>query len=283
MNSILKESLDAFEHVVKDIMIIHSDEVAQKMLEEGKSIITEVLENEELLLMLQNINSENMMIYRHNNSVMALSLANALKLGLNSTQLHDIVLGAIVHDCGLVDIEMNYIDQDVTVMNAMERLMYRRHVIFGYEKLQNKKWMSEIAKLIVLSHHEKLDGSGYPFHKDGNHIPYEVRLVSICDHLVERIFGIGHCKMRNIDAVRYFETTETSKFDWELMQIVLNNVYIYPVGSTVVLSNGEKGTVIRQVNGNRELPIVQVERDGQLIELDLSQDSELCIEEYSEI
>lgn len=279
MEGILENSLVAYQFIVNNMIVMQSKEEAEELYEKGKDIITKTLDHAEILDELAEFKNKSAIIYRHCNSVMALSLAMAIRIGMDETKQRDIVLGGLFHDYGLTEVTVNFWNDEMGTVPAMDKLNYRRHVIIGYEKLQNRKWMTDGAKMIVLAHHEKMDGSGYPFHKSGDSIPQEVSLVTICDHYTELVFGLGHTKRKNNEAIEFFETVETFLFDYDLMVKVVKNILHYPTGAKVLTSEGETGVIVRQNSAYRDRPIVQVERNGVPVEIDLSENLKIFIKE----
>lgn len=226
------------------------------------NIITDIVSNKEVSRCMINVKCANADCYTHMLDVSSISTIMGIKCGFSETQLKDIALGSLLHDIGLKDVTVPYCDVDIDKMPAAEKLNYRKHVIHGYEILHNYSWMTETAKSIVLSHHEKMDGSGYPFHKSGEHILPEVRLVAICDHIDEMINGIGYKARKIPEAVEYFRTAETFLYDYDLMGTVLKNIAWYPNGCLVRTNEGEEATVIRQNRGLPDRPVIKIVKNA---------------------
>ena len=167
-------------------------------------------------------------------------------------------MGALLHDIGLCDVTVNFFDVEMDRMPAAEKLNYRRHVISGYERVQSIKWLNDTVKTIVLSHHERVDGSGYPFHKVAERIPPEVRLVSICDHFDEMVNGIGYKKRKIHEVVEYFRTDEAYLFDYDMTSQDMTTVAWFPNGTQVVTNDREVGVVISQNRGLPDRPVIKI-------------------------
>ena len=75
-------------------------------------------------------------------------------------------------------------------MSKADMTEYMKHPVYGYSALKNETWISDISKKIILYHHERLDGMGYPL--KFRQLPIEVCIVNICDAFDEMICGIGH-------------------------------------------------------------------------------------------
>jgi response regulator RpfG family c-di-GMP phosphodiesterase len=68
-------------------------------------------------------------------------------------------------------------------LNAAERLEIESHVVHTYKFLSQIPWTSELKKVpeIARAHHEKLNGSGYPYKLHGDQIPLPTKMMTICD------------------------------------------------------------------------------------------------------
>ena len=130
--------------------------------------------------------------------------------------MHDIGVGCLLHDLGLRYLTIEYADQDISSLSKIELAEYMKHPIYGYTALKDEKWISDISKDIILYHHEKLDGSGYPL--KAKEIPYEAQIVSICDTFDEMICGIGCKRYKVYEAVEYLKTFKEEKFNPENTQ-----------------------------------------------------------------
>jgi HD-GYP domain-containing protein (c-di-GMP phosphodiesterase class II) len=68
-------------------------------------------------------------------------------------------------------------------LNPEERLQIESHVIHSFRFIRQIPWTKELKRIpeIARAHHEKLDGSGYPFHMKGDQIPIQSRTLAISD------------------------------------------------------------------------------------------------------
>ena len=68
-------------------------------------------------------------------------------------------------------------------LNPLERIQIESHVIHSYKFLAEIKWTKELRRVpnIAQAHHEKLDGSGYPYHMPGDQIPFQSKMMTISD------------------------------------------------------------------------------------------------------
>lgn len=118
---------------------------------------------------------------RHTDAVCARAVAFAQFLGMNPSEVDNVRLTAMVHDCGmrLLDYDRLYRKKDIS---ADEIGILREHVGVGAAMVEPILG-AEIARA-VLCHHERVDGRGYPNELHGDEIPQLSRLVQICDTFV---------------------------------------------------------------------------------------------------
>lgn len=128
-------------------------------------------------------------IYQH--TIMVTIYAYLLMKANNckETEKYDMLIGSLLHDIGIRYITVEYMNRDIDEMSPKEIFEYKKHTIFGYTALETEQWISERAKRIVLSHHERLDGSGYPLKQKNQEI--ECQIIQIVDHFLTRTAGIA--------------------------------------------------------------------------------------------
>ena len=177
---------------------------------------------------------------------------------MSEVQVHNIAMGAILHDIGLKYISVPYIDVDVEEMNDKDQIEYKQHTIYGYSAIQNEEWLSDTAKDIILRHHEQEDCNGYPFRHNGQRLRQEVKLVAVCDDFDAMISGIGRRKMKIYEAIEYIKVNAGIIYDRAVASKLLKTMAVYPVGSKVVTSEGEIGIVEKQNIDAPERPVIKV-------------------------
>jgi putative nucleotidyltransferase with HDIG domain/PAS domain S-box-containing protein len=115
----------------------------------------------------------------HQLRVAHLAAAIASKMGLPIKQVHGIHLAAMVHDLGKMQVPAEILSKP-GVISAIEYSLIKTHAQAGYEILKGIDFPWPIAQ-IVLQHHERMDGSGYPQGLRGDGILLEARIISVAD------------------------------------------------------------------------------------------------------
>jgi HD-GYP domain-containing protein (c-di-GMP phosphodiesterase class II) len=94
--------------------------------------------------------------------------------------MHELAAGFFLHDIGKVRVDPSIINKPGRLTDEEMKQM-RTHAYAGYEILSETKQLSEESKIIVLQHHERFDGTGYPFSLKGDEIHMYGRICSIAD------------------------------------------------------------------------------------------------------
>ena len=116
------------------------------------------------------------------------------------------VLGCLLHDLGYRYIDADFQNCNFKTLSPSKEYELKNHTILGYSALEKEEWVPEIAKLMVLSHHERMDGSGYPLRQRNSQ--KECRMIQICDAFDCAVSGM-ECKKKTIcDAFEIFSDKE---------------------------------------------------------------------------
>lgn len=118
----------------------------------------------------------------HERRVGLIASAIAEKMGLSEKMCSDMELIGLVHDIGKITVPAEILTKPTTLSPA-ERTIVRSHAEAGYEILKNIHFEGTSVANIVLQHHERMDGSGYPRGLKGNEILLEARILMVADVL----------------------------------------------------------------------------------------------------
>ncbi|MFP4481438.1 MAG: HD domain-containing phosphohydrolase [Thermovirgaceae bacterium] len=100
-------------------------------------------------------------------------------MGLSGSQVDDIALFSRLHDIGKLRVPVEILSKPTT-LESWEFETVKRHTLWGAEIIGDARWL-DIGRKICLYHHEKWDGSGYPYGIAGEDIPLEARIVAVAD------------------------------------------------------------------------------------------------------
>ena len=225
------------------------------------SIVKSVARNRNALLLLANLKNMDDYMYRHSVNVAIFAVSFGQYLGLEDEELRLIGMAAVFHDYGKALLP-------ATILNAPRRLdanemkIMRSHVERGYEKLRSSGKFPQQVLSAILQHHERHDGSGYPHKLVGDEIGLYGRIISICD-----VYDALASKRVYKDAIHPKHALGTlfkmSENAWApgFAEHFIKMVGIFPIGTAVLLSNGQKGIVCHSEPLAPSLPRVLLVRD----------------------
>ena len=214
----------------------------QKLDALAKKIITDLkkLNTEQVF----DYKTRNANLYEHTVMVAVLAVTIAKILSLDENSLHEITIGALLHDIGLRYITVPYLNCADEERSAAELFEYKKHTILGFSALEAESWLPDLSRKMVLSHHERMDGSGFPLKQKRQDIG--CRILQACDAFDCMITGM-ECKRVEIpDALVLLENEKGKKYDAEIVTILERIVAHYPVGTEMVKEDGSTFVVIEQ-------------------------------------
>jgi len=144
-------------------------------------MMTYVATEKHALESLQSVVAHNFYIFAHSIQVTALNLLIHEKLfGVTQDEMVDVGIGSLLHDFGMIFISDEILEKP-DALSDVEYYKVKQHPQKGYEFLKNTALFSEVALTIILHHHERHNGIGYPGGIAGNAIPRSAQLTAICD------------------------------------------------------------------------------------------------------
>src|SRR6185369_6294442 len=117
----------------------------------------------------------------HSERVMNFASLLGGRLGMAGRELQELAKGALLHDIGKIGISDNILLK-AGQLDDNEWIEMRRHPQVGYEILSEIEFLKTPAE-IILTHHERFDGSGYPHQLKGEQIPIGSRIFAVVDTL----------------------------------------------------------------------------------------------------
>lgn len=256
------EVKDEFKVKVKSVMERHIYSNSSDLEELSKTadgIITNILSRDEVIEQIYDFRERSADVYEHSISVCSLAVLVAVKLKLNKDIIHDLGVACIFHDIGLRYIDFDYTNKNIDELPESKKMEYRKHPANAYSSMDKEAWISNRSKMMILSHHERMDGSGYPLHI--TNIAPETQILQVCDAFDEMLCGIGCTRSRVYEAVEFLKVSKNVLFSEKIVNTLLDFTAVYPVGTLVVLNTNEVAVVVRQNKQFPERPVLNIIRD----------------------
>ncbi|MGD0153941.1 MAG: HD-GYP domain-containing protein [Thermacetogeniaceae bacterium] len=217
------------------------------------SIVDEILAGKVPSGGLAEISSADVYTFAHSVDVCAFSVYMGLRYGYKKSALLMLGAGSILHDLGKIKVPPEILNKP-TMLTADEFEEIKNHPLFGYNMLIDDAsgQLSDSSLEIVLNHHERCDGKGYPRGIRGDEISDMVAICALSDvysaMTTERVYR------RAVPANEAYEMIMTSgdrHFKMRLVRLFASCVCPYTVGTLVLLSNGE---IAQVTETDRNLP-----------------------------
>lgn len=147
-------------------------------------------------------------------------------LGLDIATLRTLMKGAFLHDVGKIGIKDSILLEN-DVLDEQQRKEMQLHPISGKDLLINMPWFEEAAA-VVMYHHEKYDGTGYPDKLKGKEIPFVARIFAIIDVFDALLSERPYKKALSLEeTLKILHDGSSSHFDPEILERFLVNAPKY--------------------------------------------------------
>lgn len=222
-------------------------------------ILNEITGNKGVMFNMVEVLSTDLYTYKHSVNVAILSLMVAKELGgYTNNQLINIGIGSLLHDLGKTQIDDTILHKKGKLTKKEFREI-KKHPVIGYSLIKDNPEISPYVKTIVLMHHEKLDGSGYPLQVKDEKFHKHVRIVATADIfdalITDRVYREKMPIYKGLELVASFVP---NKLDEEIFNVLRKKIAPFPPGTAVILNTGEKGLVTKVHASQPTRPIIKI-------------------------
>jgi putative nucleotidyltransferase with HDIG domain len=228
---------------------------AQKLVEE---ITDSVSRNPGALISLARLKTADDYTYMHSVAVCALMIALARQLDLDEELTQRLGIAGLLHDLGKALMPMDVLNKPGKLTDE-EFAIIKTHPEEGYKLLLASTGADDIALDVVLHHHEKTDGSGYPKRLKNEEISLHAKMGAVCD-VYDAITSNRPYKAGwdPAESLRRMAEWSNGHFDPTVFQAFVKSLGIYPIGSLVKLKSGRLGLVVEQSQKSLLTPCIKV-------------------------
>ena len=229
----------------------------------GHVVVSSVLRNADAMIWLSRLKEKDSYSYNHSVRCSILAAVFGRHLGLPEDVLENLATGALLMDIGNVKLPRELLSRSSSELSASDRALLRSHVEEGVQLLERSEAYDDQTIGVVHHHHERNDGSGYPYGLVGNQIPLLARIAGMVD-TYDAITSPRPWAdaITPTEAVSLLYEQRDKKFQGKLVEQFIQAIGVYPTGTLVELSNGEVGAVIAQNTTRRLRPQVMVVADA---------------------
>jgi HD-GYP domain-containing protein (c-di-GMP phosphodiesterase class II) len=270
----VKEASNNYSNSIKIFKEIYTNIQYGKKIEfeEIKSTVKHLVESviycNDFMELMRNLQIFDDYTYKHSVNVSIYSAMIGKFVELDDNQIFELAVSGYLHDIGKSLIPFEIINKKGK-LTQLEFEKMKKHVTYSYDISKDIPGVNQKMLLGILDHHERLDGSGYPYSKLDEEISLFGRIIAIAD-----IFdAMTSEKVYKGKESPYVVADELSKLkfnhlDPEITGIFLSNLAKFYVGNMVKLNNGKNAQVVLVNKHDFTRPLVQTDSGF----IDLSKD-----------
>ncbi|WP_395340801.1 HD-GYP domain-containing protein [Ningiella sp. W23] len=209
-----------------------------------QDIIDSVFDNHDALSCLIMLNETSNYFAEHSLNCAILMGIFAKHRECPQADIEDLTLAGLLMDVGMALLPDDLSTRE-DAYSAADITLMRTHVDIGQEVIERYADLPPLVSEIVLNHHERIDGSGYPKQKSGDEISTYAQMAGIVDcydaMITERAYKSSKGSQEVLESL-----LENKAFDTDLVESFIQAVGLYPVGSLVHLKSGKLAIVVQR-------------------------------------
>ena len=258
------------KRVAEGIQYLYQDTESSNFMDVTRSITNDLVkaidDNDAIAVDISALKVSDEYTFKHSVDVATMAMIVSRQYGFNDEQVQQIGVSGLLHDIGKSKIPTEVLNKAQKLTDE-EFALIKKHSLLGYEILKDKPELSNAVKMGVLQHHEKINGSGYPMGVTEEQIHIFAKIIAVTDIydalVTERPYKKAFTPRNAVEMIMAM----TGELDLQVMQSFLESVILYPVGTNVDLSNGEKARVVANNPKFVLRPIVVGLNSGRVYEL----------------
>ena len=228
-----------------------------------RSLVENILANRFAMLELAGLKDYDEYTFYHSVNVAILSLALGSAISEDRRFLNSLGAGALMHDVGKMTVEGSILNKP-GALSAEEWAKMRLHPVHGAELVATMPGMDKAAVVVILEHHMRHDGRGYPATRTEKRQHLASRIVAVADAFDAMTSKRSYSAARlPDDAMGVLVENLGTAFDPALVPVFVRMMGVYPPRSFVRLTSGEIGVVVEPAQGDLSRPVVRVFSDAE--------------------
>lgn len=232
----------------------------------AREIVSAILDRGVVSLDMLDLRSFDDYTYAHSVNVAVISCVIGMSMNMEYEELTIVVTAAILHDIGKMTIPLEILNKPAR-LTPEEYNIVKAHPIKSYELISARWDISSHVKNAVLFHHENVDGSGYPKGQKGNEQTIYTKILHVADIFDALISKRPYKEPYSpLEAAEYLMGGCGIMFEKAVVEKLLLYVPLYPKGSSIELSTGQKGIVYENYGIHNLRPVIKL-MDGTLMDL----------------
>lgn len=241
-----------------EALALHQEINLTNIHEALDGMVESIERNPDALIWLAKLKKTDDYSYNHAMNVSITLMALASFMSLPKKQVKDLGFAGLLQDIGKGKLPTELLHKEEKI-SLEEFELLKTHVDFALELLEVTGNISSTVILTVSQHHERIDGSGYPYQLSGSQISLTGQMAGLidtyCALTTNRVYAKG---VYNQIALEEIHALRDIKFNGKLIDQLVQFLGMYPVSTLVELNSQEVGVVIQQNSVRRLLPRVMI-------------------------
>ena len=243
---------------ILDDLVMHKDNFDPAVaLSTVQKVLVNCGNSNQVFDILHNMEQSDSPTYQHSLKVALISRVLGRWLGFPEEDLNHLAVAGLLHDIGKLVIPNEILNKS-SKLTPEEYEIVKGHVVKGYELIKDLHVDIRVKEACLL-HHERCDGSGYPFKVKTERITPFARILAIADvydaMTSNRSYRKGFCPF---DVIQLFEAEGLYKYDPQYILTFLENIVTAYVNDKVRLSDGREGEIVLINKLSLAKPMVKV-------------------------
>lgn len=228
-----------------------------------EDVVASILDNKDALRFLGMIKDKDHYTAEHSMNVCILTATFARHLGLKTFEIEAVAMCGLLHDVGKARVPLGILTKPGRFTREEAHLM-AEHTVHGRNILMSAQGDAGHAVDVAHSHHERIDGKGYPRGLSRQQIPYYAKIVALVDAYdamtSSRCYGLPKSSET---ALKIIAKGRDTQFDRELANEFIRCIGLYPPGALVKLTAGQLAIVIKANDADYRRPKIIVVTDAE--------------------
>lgn len=222
-------------------------------------IIREILSKSDILVRMIEMKKQDSCLYCHSMNVCILAAMVGKWMGYSGKKLYQLITAGLLHDIGMTHVYSKLTGDVSQLENDIKEDKIKEHTIYGYDAVNKIRGIDRSVCQAILLHHERSDGSGYPFGLHNENIPNFAKIVSVIDTYDNLIWDKERGMADNpYLIVEKIKNDGFTTLDPEIVYVFTRNICDFFIGNVVKLSNGKVGRIVQSNTVRPSKPVVQM-------------------------
>lgn len=230
-------------------------------------LIEYFIERPKEIFMLHHYSNTEDYLFHHSITVGLLSALLGKKMNFKQGEWLQLGLAGSLIDCGMAKIDARIINKKGSLLPS-EFQEIKQHPLYSYKLLANVQTLKKEAKLAILQHHERMDGSGYPMGTRSESLHLYSKIIAVADvyHAMtsERVYRTKQSPFKVLEVIMHDHFGE---FDHQVIQTLVGSIANFSTGTKVKLSNNEYAEIVFIESKNPTRPMVKLIDSDEIIQL----------------